>query len=99
MHAVAFWAIERAYHEAWSSHMPMAQPFQQYAEVGGWVGGQANGFFVKQSAVGVSNVNLCVAMALHVHMQRWGSTSFGQYVSGLGQQADEALQGASEQER
>ena len=37
VHAVAFWAIERAYQEAWNSHIPMAQPYQTYAEVG-WDG-------------------------------------------------------------
>lgn len=33
VHAVAFWAIERAYNEAWGSHMAgMAQPYRTYAE-------------------------------------------------------------------
>lgn len=33
VHAVAFWAIERAYNEAWRSHMAgMAQPYCTYAE-------------------------------------------------------------------
>lgn len=33
VHAVAFWAIERAYNEAWGSHMQgMAQPYRTYAE-------------------------------------------------------------------
>ena len=36
VHAVAFWAIERAYNEAWGSHMAgMAQPYRTYAEVRG----------------------------------------------------------------
>ncbi|KAL4437276.1 hypothetical protein ABPG75_004415 [Micractinium tetrahymenae] len=38
-HAVAFWAIERAYNGAWGSHMEgMAQPYRTYAERWGSAG-------------------------------------------------------------
>ena len=30
--AVAFWAVERAYNEAWRSHRPMAAPYGEYGE-------------------------------------------------------------------
>ena len=50
VHAVAFWAIERAYQEAWNSHMPMAQPYQTYAEVG-W-GGCSHAWAASRPATG-----------------------------------------------
>ncbi|GAB4813804.1 hypothetical protein N2152v2_000850 [Parachlorella kessleri] len=30
--AVAFWAIERAYHEAWSKHCPMKEPYHTFGQ-------------------------------------------------------------------
>jgi thiaminase/transcriptional activator TenA len=33
VHAVVFWAIERAYNESWSKHTPgMAEPYRTYAQ-------------------------------------------------------------------
>lgn len=32
VHAVTLWAIERANQQAWSIHMPLAQPYQAFAE-------------------------------------------------------------------
>lgn len=44
VHAVVFWAIERCYWEAWSSHLPMREPYHSFAlrwgspEFGAYVG-------------------------------------------------------------